>query len=525
MDKPGTLKIVDYHSASAWPFQEARKLLKRAQDKKFIRFETGYGPSGLPHIGTFGEVVRTAMIQNAFSYLSDCPSELICFSDDKDGLRKVPENIPHPERLEPFLNFPLTAVPDPFDEFSSFGEQNNHRLCKFLNNLGFKYTFMSATEVYAQGAFDEALLQVLAHHRKILDLILPTLRPERRATYSPFLPISPSSGRVLQVPMEEYRETTVVFRDEDGKLVELPVTGGQCKLQWKVDWGMRWKALGIDYEMAGKDLIDSVRLASGVCKILGATPPEGIICEHFLDEEGRKISKSKGNGLSIEEWLRYAPKESLSLYMYNTPQRAKRLYFDVIPRHVDDYLSHLESYAHQDPKDQLSNPVWHIHHSHPPKSVFGLSFSLLLNLTSVSQGHDKKMVWGFVTRHDPTLSPETHPFLDELIGHAVQYYKDFVVPTKKFRSPSNIERQALMTFKERLLNAPSDGPSIQAVAYEVGKIFFSDLKEWFKAFYEILLGQPTGPRVGSFISIYGIPETMALIETQLSQSASAHEER
>lgn len=461
------------------------------------------------------------MVQHAFSYLSDCPSELICFSDDKDGLRKVPDNIPNPHRLEPFLNFPLTSVPDPFDEFPSFGEQNNHRLCKFLDNLGFKYTFMSATQVYARGDFDQALLQVLAHHQEILDLILPTLRPERRTTYSPFLPISPSTGRILQVRMEEYRETTVVFRDEDNTLVEVPVTGGHCKLQWKVDWGMRWKALGIDYEMAGKDLIDSVRLATSVCKILKGTPPETIICEHFLDEEGRKISKSKGNGLSIEEWLRYAPKESLSLYMYNTPQRAKRLYFDVIPRHVDDYLSHLESYPQQETQAQLCNPVWHIHQGKPPLYQAGLSFSLLLNLASVAQGHDKKMVWGFVKRHDPSLSPETHPFLDQLIGHAVQYYRDFIVPTKKFRAPSDVEHHALMAFKAKLAETSPDSTSIQTAAYEVGKTFFADLKEWFKAFYEILLGQSTGPRVGSFIAIYGIPETIALIEERLSQSSLA----
>lgn len=502
--------MTSYEESTAWPFEEARKILKR--NKKLITFETGYGPSGLPHIGTFGEVVRTAMVRHAFSCLSNCPTRLLCVSDDMDGLRKVPDNIPNPDKLLPFLHYPLTAVPDPFGEFESFGAQNNYRLKTFLNELGYDYTFVSATEQYKSGIYDEMLLAVLSHHKEILAVILPTLGPERQATYSPFLPISPSSGRILQVPMEEYREKTVVFRDEDGKLVELPVTGGNCKLQWKVNWGMRWHALGVDYEMSGKDLIDSVRIASKVCQILGSTPPETLIYEHFLDEQGGKISKSKGNGLSIEEWRRYGPKESLAYFMYATPRRAKRLYFDVIPRYVDDYLAQLAAYPAQDQKGKLNNPVWHIHEGCPPSFALPLNFSLLLNLASVGQGHDKKMVWGFIRRHYPELSPEEFPFLDQLVEYAVRYYHDIVVPQKKYRQPNDNERQALHAFAQRIQGLPEEAETIQQIAYEVGKEFFSNLKTWFECFYEVLLGQPTGPRVGSFVALYGIKGTQELIK-------------
>jgi lysyl-tRNA synthetase, class I len=292
----------------AWPFEEARKLLARfngkTPEKGYALFETGYGPSGLPHIGTFGEVVRTTMVRNAFRAMCDIPTRLFAFSDDMDGLRKVPDNIPNAELIRPHLGKPLTSVPDPFGTHESFGHHNNARLRAFLDSFGFEYEFQSATECYHSGRFDKTLLRVLDHYDAVINVILPTLGPERRATYSPFLPIDPGTGIVLQVPIvaRDVKAGTVTYRDEaTGKLVEVPVTGGHCKLQWKADWAMRWVALEVDYEMAGKDLIDSVKLSSQICRVLGGRPPEGFNYELFLDEKGEKISKSKGNGMTVDE--------------------------------------------------------------------------------------------------------------------------------------------------------------------------------------------------------------------------------
>ncbi|MGE0233501.1 MAG: lysine--tRNA ligase, partial [Flavobacteriaceae bacterium] len=440
----------------AWPFEEARKLLDRrsrhASDGPVL-FETGYGPSGLPHIGTFGEVARTSMVRHALSVISDLPTRLICFSDDMDGLRKVPDNVPNREMLGEYLERPLTAVPDPFGKFESFGHHNNAMLRSFLDRFGFEYEFFSATECYRSGRFDAALIRVLECFDEVRDTILPTLGPERRATYSPFLPVCPRTGKVLQVPVieKDVAAGTITYRDpETGETMTVPVTGGGCKLQWKADWAMRWFALGVDYEMSGKDLIDSVTLSSRICRILGGTPPEGFNYELFLDEQGQKISKSKGNGLTIDEWLRYASPESLSLFMYQAPRKAKRLYFDVIPRNVDDYEQHLAAYAEQAPDRQLANPVWHVHHGHPPAPELPLSFSMLLNLVSASNAHEKSVLWGFIRRYAPDATPESHPRLDALVGYAIAYFEDFVAPAKKFRLATDQERAAILDLAARL---------------------------------------------------------------------------
>ena len=511
--------------ARAWPFEEARKLLVRiegaASAKGHALFETGYGPSGLPHIGTFGEVVRTTMVRQAFRRLSDVPTRLIAFSDDMDGLRKVPDNVPNREMLAQHLGKPLTAVPDPFGTHPSFGAHNNARLRAFLDQFGFDYEFMSSTECYKRGVFDETLLAVLRHYDEVTAVVLPTLGPERRATYSPFLPLSPQSGIVLQVPMVETRPEagTVVYRDPETKaLVEAPVTGGHCKLQWRVDWAMRWAALGVDYEMSGKDLIDSVRLSGRICRILGAIPPEGFTYELFLDENGEKISKSRGNGLTLEEWLAYAPPESLSLFMYRKPRAAKRLYFDVIPREVDEYVALLEAFPGQGPAQRLENPVWHIHDGNPPAAEVPLGYSLLLNLASACHAGDKAVMWGFISRYAPGTAPASHPLLDRLVGHALAYYRDFVKPAKRYRAPTAQERAALedlLGVLERL-PADADGEAIQTEIYEVGKRHgFANLRDWFKALYEVLLGQSQGPRMGSFIALYGVRETAALMRRAL----------
>ena len=511
--------------AKAWPFEEARRLIKRLDKlkggkEKTVIFETGYGPSGLPHIGTFGEVARTSMVRHAFELLTEGkrPTRLICFSDDMDGLRKVPGNVPNPEMLQAALNKPLTSVPDPFEKFPSFAHHNNAMLRDFLDRFGFAYEFMSATEAYTSGAFDETLLKMLRAYDKVMEIILPTLGPERRETYSPFLPICPRTGRVLQVPMvsRHPRKGTVVYVDpETGKKVEVPVTGGHVKCQWKADWALRWTALDVDYEMAGKDLIDSVTLSSKICKALGGTPPEGFNYELFLDDKGEKISKTKGNGLTIEEWLRYASPESLSLFMFQKPRSAKRLYFDVIPRAVDDYLQLLASYPGQEEGKQVDNPVWHIHSGEPPATELPVTFGLLLNLVSASNAHDKEVLWGFIRKHSPQASPQSHPLLDQLVGYAVRYYDDFVKPTKKFRAPTDAERAALQALDDALAEADpaSDAQALQTIVYETGKAngFADSLRDWFKAIYEVLLGQSQGPRFGGFIELYGIDETRALI--------------
>ena len=511
--------------ARSWPFEEARKVAARigagVPEKGYVLFETGYGPSGLPHIGTFGEVVRTQMVRHAFAVISDVPSRLFAFSDDMDGLRKVPDNIPNPDKMDEHLGKPLTAVPDPFGTHESFGHHNNARLRAFLDGFGFDYEFKSATECYASGLFDATLLAVLADYERITGVILPTLGPERRASYSPFLPICPETGRVLQVPIiaRDADAGTIAYLNEAGRTVETKVTGGHCKLQWKADWAMRWVALGIDYEMSGKDLIESVRLSGRIAKLLGARPPEGFTYELFLDEAGEKISKSRGNGLSVEEWLRYAPAESLALFIYNSPRKAKRLFFDAIPRQVDDYLGWLEKLAGQQGSERLDNPAWHIHAGSPPAPEGHIGFALLLNLASVCNTEDKAVLWGFISRYAADASPRTNPILDRLVEHAIAYYRDLVKPAKTYRAPSEAEGAALAELAQALaaLPADADAETIQTEVYEVGKRHpFENLRDWFRALYEILLGQSQGPRFGSFAALYGLAETVALIDRALA---------
>jgi lysyl-tRNA synthetase class 1 len=515
----------------AWPFEEARRLIARLDalpggHDKTVLFETGYGPSGLPHIGTFGEVARTAMVRHAFEVLTEGrrTTRLVCFSDDMDGLRKVPENVPNRDELARHLGKPLTSVPDPFGKFESFAHHNNAMLRAFLDRFGFDYEFLSATACYKAGRFDATLLEMLAAYDTVMDIILPTLGPERRATYAPFLPVCPRTGKVLQVPVLErdVEEGTIVYRDpETGETVETAVTGGRVKCQWKADWAMRWVALGVDYEMAGKDLIDSVTLSSRICRALGGMPPAGFIYELFLDEKGQKISKSLGNGITIEEWLRYAAPESLALFMFQKPKSAKRLYFDVIPRAADEYLQFVAAYPRQSGKEKLDNPVWHIHGGEPPAAELPIGFALLLNLVAASNAHDKAVLWGFIRRHFPAASPERYPLLDALAGYAVAYYEDFVAPTKRFRAPSETERAALAALERALAEARPDATAeeLQTILYEVGKIhgFADNLRDWFKAIYEVLLGQSQGPRFGSFIELYGIEETRRLIAEALER--------
>lgn len=536
--------------ARSWPFEQARNLLAHVLKKRLsdaerdaakllidagkadealatfealnrpVILETGYGPSGLPHMGTFGEVARTTMVRNAFRALTGdhWRTRLIAFSDDMDGLRKVPEGVPNPEMLREDLHLPLTKVRDPFGTHDSFGAHNNARLRAFLDSFGFDYEFMSSTETYRSGRFDATLLTLLERFDKVMGIMLPTLGEERRATYSPFLPISPITGHVLQVPTLErnVERGTIVFDDPAGGRTEVPVTGGHVKLQWKPDWAMRWTALDVDYEMSGKDLIESVRESGKICRALGGTPPEGFNYELFLDVEGKKISKSKGNGLTMDEWLRYGTPESLSWYMFQSPKSAKSLHFNVIPRATDDYLSFIEQYKTQEPAKQIDNAVWHIHSGQPPESASPVSFALLLNLVGVANASSKDQLWAYFAKYLPDATPDNQPVLDRLMGYALNYYEDFVKPSKTYRQPDDKEKAALLELAERLKALPADttdGEAIQGEVYAVGKAHeFEPLRAWFQALYEVLLGASQGPRFGSFAAIYGLPQTIVLIE-------------
>ncbi|MBT3396509.1 MAG: lysine--tRNA ligase [Alphaproteobacteria bacterium] len=508
-------------SSKAWPFREARKLIKRLENSKSpipeVVFQTGYGPSGLPHIGTFGEVARTTMVRQAFDAMSDVPSRLIAFSDDMDGMRAVPDNIPNGEMLAAHIGKPLSQVPDPFGTHESFAHHNNAMLRDFLDRYGFDYEFLSATECYQSGRFDDAMKTVLRHHQAVVDVVSPTLGEARRATYSPFLPVSKVSGKVLQAAILETdaEAGTLVYREEDGTPTETLVTGGLCKLQWKADWAMRWKALGAHYEMSGKDLIDSVRLSSRICKVIGGRPPETFIYELFLDENGEKISKSRGNGLTIDDWLAYASPESLQLYMFQSPGRAKRLFFDIIPKAVDEYLSHLSKFGNQEPSEQLANPAWFIHHGAPPDEQVPVSFAMLLNLVSACNTDDPDVLWGFLGRYAPGASPTKNPILDQMVAYAIRYYQDFIVPTKSHRAPDSREQKAMDDLIVALQGIP-DGAmpeDIQTEVYAVGRENgYENLRDWFKTLYEVLFGQTQGPRMGSVIALYGVAESIQLIE-------------
>ena len=534
-------------NSKAWPFEEARRLLKRYEaappEKGHVLFETGYGPSGLPHIGTFGEVLRTTMIRRAFESISDIPTRLICFSDDLDGMRKVPGNVPNRDMLAEHLQKPLTSVPDPFGTHDSFGDHNNAMLRRFLDTFGFDYEFYSATEFYRSGQFDTVLLRAAERYDALMKVMLKSLREERQQTYSIFLPIHPETGRVLYVPMKhvDAAKGEITFDDEQGREWTLPVTGGNVKLQWKPDFGARWAALGVDFEMYGKDHSTNTPIYDAICKILGERAPEHFTYELFLDDKGQKISKSSGNGISIDEWLSYASTESLSYFMYQKPKTAKRLYFDVIPRAMDEYHQQLRAYPGQDWTQKVNNPVHHIHHGDVPASDMVVPFSMLLNLASASSAEDKGVLWGFIAKYAPDATPETHPGLDAAAGYAVRYFNDFVKPQKTYRAPDDKERAALAALVAALGDADvaldeiarknaamgNDAPLpevdfgdeefLQSIVFAVGKNHgFEPLRDWFKAIYEVCLGASQGPRFGGFIALYGVDETVALIDKALA---------
>ena len=514
------IKKENLDKTSAWPFVEAKKMLRERKSfiekKGKITLQTGYGPSGLPHIGTFGEVARTSMIVNALNQLTDLPTEIITFSDDMDGLRKVPDNVPQKDLLEKNLHKPLTQVPDPFDKFDSFGEHNNEMLKNFLNSFNFKYSFKSSTSLYKSGFFNSSLKTILKNYEGIMNIILTTLGKERQKTYSPFLPICPDTGQVLEIPVKKINtENSKIIFDNRGKELELSILDGNCKLQWKVDWAMRWYALDVDFEMYGKDLIESAILSSKIIKLIGKKNPSGFAYELFLDEKGEKISKSKGNGITIDQWLEYASPESLSLYMYQNPKRAKKLYKEIVPKAVDEYLDFIEKAKNQDELKLLMNPVWHVHNSKIPKENMIMSFSMLLNLVETSNANSKELLWKFVKKYKVNISEKEHPIFDKLVGYAIKYFNDVIKLQKKYKKPNNDEKVALEALIKTLdkCNEKMTPEDIQTLIYSTGKEngYSENLRDWFKLIYQVVFGDENGPRMGFFISFFGVKETKDLI--------------
>jgi len=514
------IKKENLDKTSAWPFVEAKKMLRERKSfiekKGKITLQTGYGPSGLPHIGTFGEVARTSMMVNALKNLTDLPTEIITFSDDMDGLRKVPENVPQKDLLEKNLHKPLTQVPDPFKKFDSFGEHNNEMLKTFLNSFNFEYKFKSSTSLYKSGYFNSSLQTILENYDGIMNIILPTLGKERQKTYSPFLPICPDTGQVLEIPVKNiYKDKFIIIFDNNGKELETSILDGKCKLQWKVDWAMRWYALDVDFEMYGKDLIESAILSSRIIKLIGKTNPSGFAYELFLDEKGEKISKSKGNGITIDQWLEYASPESLSLYMYQNPKRAKKLYKEIVPRAVDEYLDFIEKAKTQDELKLLMNPVWHVHNSQVPKENMIMSFSMLLNLVETSNADSKELLWKFVKKYKTNISEKEYPIFDKLVRYAIKYFNDVIKLNKKYKKPNNDEKLALKSLVQILdkCNDKMTPEDIQTLIYSAGKEngYSENLRDWFKLIYEVVFGDENGPRMGFFISFFGVKETKDLI--------------
>ena len=518
------IKKENLDKTSAWPFVEAKKMLRERKSfiekKGKIILQTGYGPSGLPHIGTFGEVARTSMIVNALKNLTNLPAEIITFSDDMDGLRKVPDNVPKKELLEKNLHKPLTQVPDPFEKFNSFGEHNNQMLKKFLNNFNFTYNFKSSTELYKSGFFNPSLQVILENYDGIMNIILPTLGKERQKTYSPFLPICPDTGHVLEIPVKEIdKKNYKIIFNNNGKELEKSILNGNCKLQWKVDWAMRWYALDVDFEMYGKDLIESAILSTKIIKLIGKTNPSGFAYELFLDEKGEKISKSKGNGITIDQWLEYASPESLSLYMYQNPKRAKKLYKEIVSKTVDEYLELLVKSKNQNELQLLMNPVWHVHNSNVPKEQMIMSFSMLLNLVETSNADNKDLLWKFVKKYKKDINEKDYPIFDKLVGYAIKFFNDVIKKNKKYKKPNDDEKIALEALIKKLDNcndemSPED---IQTLVYSTGKEngYSKNLRDWFRLIYEVVFGDENGPRMGFFISFFGVKETKDLIKNKI----------
>ena len=518
-----------------WPFIEAQRIIDRLGKigKTSVTAETGYGPSGLPHIGTFGEVARTSFVLQALKTLAPrIDSRIIAFSDDMDGLREVPRNLPNAEMLKEHLGKPLTSIPDPFGKEKSFAHYMNHRLREFLDSFGFEYTFASSTEQYASGVFDEGLRRVMAHYEPISELFKATIAEEKRAAWSPFFPVCENCGRVYS--------TRVTALDRDNFTVsyacDAPLSGkyaacghigtasilsGGCKLGWKVDWALRWYSLGIDYEMHGEDLLESARLSSKIVKIIGGEPPELFKYELFLDEKGKKISKKIGNGISIEQWLRFAPVDSLLYIMYMKPQQAKKMGLTILPEIVDQYLELVAGYdGAEDSPVPFITRLSKGGHADKLGSQKIVTYSLIIELILALNHDDPRMVRDYLLKYQPDIAGNV-AYYESLIVNALAYYREVLLPGRTAESADHQLDAAIVVLRDELARRAAagtepDADELQTAVFQVAKDRDVKMKDWFRTLYRVFLGQSQGPRIGSFIALLGYRTCIERLEAHLA---------
>ena len=510
----------------SWPFKEAEKLCKRFQHppESPVRFETGFGPSGLPHIGTFAENARTTWVRHAFEFLTGWPTQLIAFSDDMDGLRKVPLNMPRQDMLANHLGKPLCHIPDPFETSDSYSGTMNTKLRSFLDGYQFDYTFQGSYEAYQRGDFNEGLEIILRNVDAVKSIILPTMSAEKGRDWSPFFPICGKCGKINSTRVTGYDVANnavgyVCDRQEDrakgcGYQGTASIFNGHVKVGWKVDWALRWYAYDIAYEMYGKDLIESAKLSGRITRLMGKQPPTGLFCELFLDEDGRKISKSVGKGLTIDSWTMYAPLESLLYYIFQNPKQAKRLFWGIVPKSVDDYLLGLNNYHSLDAQKKPDSPLWHLFNKGAgvPEFKTSINFSLVNNLVSAVGADDRELILEYLKRYDPGI--EAHrAVIEDLVNKAMNYYRDFIVPHKRYRMPTTQEKKMLMRLRDELAAYEGDDEKeIQTLPFAVAREYSEPPNNFFKLFYEVVFGQERGPRFGTFVRLVGKEKAISLLD-------------
>jgi lysyl-tRNA synthetase class 1 len=517
----------------SWPFIEAQKIAARVKKQDLpdpIVFETGFGPSGLPHIGTFAEVARTVFVKNAFEHLTGRPAVIYAFCDDMDGLRRVPKNLPNQDRLAEHLGKPLSAIPDPFGCCESYSDHMENELVKLLNHYKFDYQLKSSTREYKSGVFNPGLHLILENAEPIKQIIIPTLKEENRENWSPFFPVCANCGRIYTTRVTGYfpeqdtisYECVESFGDEFkvqgcGHKQETSILDGAVKVGWKVDWALRWFSYQVTYEMYGKDLIDSALQSGRIKRLLGGWPPEGMTYEMFLSEEGKKISKSIGEGLSIDTWLKYAPIESLLYYLFQNPRKQRRLYFDIIPKNVDEYLAELVRYPGLSEKDKSDSVLWQIERSGHDVPVYtsGINFSLINNLISGMGSDNKNLLLDYLKRYDPKVS-ENKKTVSDLLDSGLNYFRNFIEPQKKYRKPTREEAEILKELKSRLDQYKGeDEDEIQAMVFDVARDKGIEPPDLFKTIYQVLLGQDRGPRFGTFTKLIGKDRMKDLIQEKI----------
>ena len=512
-----------------WPFKEAAQIVKlrKPRSDRPVLFETGFGPSGLPHIGTFAEVARTSWVRNAFEEVTGLDTRLMTFSDDMDGLRKVPLNFPNQRMLKEHLGRPLCTIPDPFSESDCFSGYMNNKLRDFLDTYQFNYEFKSSSVSYKGGDFDQGLAILLEKVQDVHSIVAPTLGEEKRDSWSPFLPICPSCGSVYSTRVTEYfpsrGEIGFVCDGNGGDFAgcgaegEVSIFSGNVKVGWKMDWALRWYTYEVDYEMYGKDLIESAKLSGRIVRLMGKHPPVGMNYELFLDEEGKKISKSVGKGLTVDTWVEYAPIESLLYYIFQNPRRARRLYWDVVPKCVDDYLDALRKYPTIEPEKSPEQALWHIYGRGNSVPSYGaqVNFSMVGNLISALGTDAPDLLVEYLNRYDKK-SDDYPVVIKELIRKGMNYYRDFILPKKQYRTPLASEADQLRQLLFALEGADFlNEEELQAIPFELARKNNIDPKLFFQMFYEIVLGQQRGPRFGSFAKMLGLEHIQQMLNKRI----------